>query len=189
MRYISTRDKEARGVSSAYAIKTGLAADKGLFMPEYIPAITLEEIKSLIPMSYPERAAYVLSKYLDDYSEKELLEDVVFGTFNPDITAYADKNYPDMLRSASIPEVLAFYLLCSYGIDVDEDFFKYEALLKTDPAYKKNIVDENNSLAKNLSLYKFSKLAERVLRLQLRFRLRQLKLHCNMELVFQDFLV
>lgn len=60
--------------------------------------------------------------------EKELLDDVVFGTFNPDITAYADKNYPDMLRSASIPEVLAFYLLCSYGIDVDEDFFKYEAL-------------------------------------------------------------
>lgn len=60
--------------------------------------------------------------------EKELLKDVVFGTFNPDVTAYADKNYPDMLRSASIPEVFAFYLLCSYGIDVDADSFKYEAL-------------------------------------------------------------
>ena len=60
--------------------------------------------------------------------EKELLDDVVFGTFNPDVTAYADKNYPDMLRSASIPEVLAFYLLCGYGIDVDADIFKYEAL-------------------------------------------------------------
>ena len=60
--------------------------------------------------------------------EKELLEDVVFGTFNPDVTAYADKNHPDMLRSASIPEVLAFYLLSGYGIDVDSDFFKYEAL-------------------------------------------------------------
>ena len=60
--------------------------------------------------------------------EKELLEDVVFGTFNPDVTAYADKNYPDMLRSASILEVVAFYLLASYGVDVDSDFFKYEAL-------------------------------------------------------------
>ena len=60
--------------------------------------------------------------------EKELLEDVVFGTFNSDVTAYADKNYPDMLRSASILEVVAFYLLASYGIDVDSDFFKYEAL-------------------------------------------------------------
>ena len=60
--------------------------------------------------------------------EKDLLEDVVFGTFNPDVTAYADKNYPDMLRSASIAEVLVFYLFASYGIDVDADFFKYEAL-------------------------------------------------------------
>ena len=60
--------------------------------------------------------------------EKDLLEDVVFGTFNQDITSYADENYPDMLRSASISEVLVFYLFASYGIDVDADFFKYEAL-------------------------------------------------------------
>ncbi len=60
--------------------------------------------------------------------EKDLLEDVVFGTFNPDVTAYADKHYPDMLRSASIIETIVFYVLCGYGIDVDEDFFKYEAL-------------------------------------------------------------
>ncbi len=60
--------------------------------------------------------------------EKDLLEDVVFGTFNPDVTAYADKNYPDMLRSASIIETVVFYVLCGYGIDVDADFFKYEAL-------------------------------------------------------------
>ncbi len=60
--------------------------------------------------------------------EKDLLEDVVFGTFNPDVTAYADKNYPDMLRSASIVETIVFYVLCGYGIDVDESFFKYEAL-------------------------------------------------------------
>ncbi len=60
--------------------------------------------------------------------EKNLLGDVVFGTFNPDVTAYADKNYPDMLRSASVVETIVFYVLCGYGIDVGEDFFKYEAL-------------------------------------------------------------
>ena len=60
--------------------------------------------------------------------EKGLLERVVFGTFNMDITKYAQENYPDMLRSASIPEAIVFYLLCSYGIDVDKDFFKYQAL-------------------------------------------------------------
>lgn len=60
--------------------------------------------------------------------EKELLEEVVFGTFNPDVTFYADKNYPDMLRSASIVETIVFYVVCGYGIDVDDGFFKYEAL-------------------------------------------------------------
>lgn len=60
--------------------------------------------------------------------EKGLLERVVFGTFNMDITKYAQEKYPDMLRSASIPEAIVFYLLCSYGIDVDKDFFKYQAL-------------------------------------------------------------
>ena len=33
-----------------------------------------------------------------------------------------------MLRSASIIETVVFYVLCGYGIDVDADFFKYEAL-------------------------------------------------------------
>ncbi len=60
--------------------------------------------------------------------EKDLLGDVIFGTFNPDVTAYADKNYPDMLRSASIIETIVFYVLCGYGIDVGDDFFKFEAL-------------------------------------------------------------
>lgn len=60
--------------------------------------------------------------------EKGLLERVIFGTFNMDITKYAQEKYPDMLRSASIPEAIVFYLLCSYGIDVDKDFFKYQAL-------------------------------------------------------------
>lgn len=60
--------------------------------------------------------------------EKDLLGDVIFGTFNPDVTAYADENYPDMLRSASIIETIVFYVLCGYGIDVGDDFFKFEAL-------------------------------------------------------------
>ena len=100
MKYISTRDKNAIGVSSAYAIKTGLAADKGLFMPDHIPTITLEEIESLIPLSYPERAAYVLSKYLDDYSEDELLEDAEgayssekFRAFPAKLTKMTDGNF------------------------------------------------------------------------------------------------
>ena len=100
MRYISTRDKDANGVSSAYAIKTGLASDKGLFMPEEIPTITLDEIEDLKDSSYPKRAAYVLSKYLDDYTVEELTEDAEgayssdkFSDFPAKLTSLGDGNF------------------------------------------------------------------------------------------------
>ena len=47
MRYISTRGGHKDGVSSAYAIKTGLAEDGGLFMPVNIPRIDTEFIKEI----------------------------------------------------------------------------------------------------------------------------------------------
>ena len=75
MRYISTRGAHINGVSSAYAIKAGLAEDGGLFMPETIPTLSQCEIAELINDSYPVRAAKILSKYLTDYSYEELLED------------------------------------------------------------------------------------------------------------------
>lgn len=75
MKYISTRGAHPEGVSSAYAIKTGLASDGGLFMPESIPNIDLEYIKELAALSYPERAVGVLSLFLTDYGYDELLSD------------------------------------------------------------------------------------------------------------------
>ena len=100
MRYISTRDKDARGVSSAYAIKTGLASDNGLFMPDVIPSITLNEIEDLTEKTYPERAAYVLAKYLNDYTADELTEDAEgaysrekFSDFPAKLTKMNDGNF------------------------------------------------------------------------------------------------
>ena len=75
MKYISTRGAHSEGVSSSYAIKSGLASDGGLFMPDEIPSIDLEYIKELSALSYPERAAKVLSAFLTDYDYEELLED------------------------------------------------------------------------------------------------------------------
>ncbi len=60
--------------------------------------------------------------------EKGLLEKVVFGTFNGDVTKYVDENHPDMLRSSSIVEVVAFYFAAAYNIDLNEDFYKFSAL-------------------------------------------------------------
>ncbi|MBQ7387596.1 MAG: threonine synthase [Clostridia bacterium] len=75
MKFISTRGAHKEGVSSAYAIKTGLASDGGLFMPESIPHINLDFIKEITPLSYPERAAKILGLFLTDYTAEELLTD------------------------------------------------------------------------------------------------------------------
>ena len=75
MKYISTRGAAAEGVKSAYAIKTGLASDGGLFMPESIPNIDNTFIAELAKLSYPERAAKILELFLTDYSYDELLAD------------------------------------------------------------------------------------------------------------------
>ena len=86
MRYISTRG-QGEAVSSAEAIKRGLCEDGGLYMPDEIPVLTLDEIATLCKKSYPERAAYILGKYLTDYSEEELLQDCA--------QAYDASRFPD----------------------------------------------------------------------------------------------
>ncbi len=73
MNYISTRTKNSEKQKSAYVIKKGLAPDGGLYVPESIPTLTEADIKGLSAMSYPERAAFVLSLFLDDYSAEELI--------------------------------------------------------------------------------------------------------------------
>ncbi len=72
--YISTRGN-TNPVTSAQAIKQGLADDGGLFMPETIPALTEKDFEFLKKASYPERAAYIMAKFLTDYTYEELLAD------------------------------------------------------------------------------------------------------------------
>ena len=72
MKYISTRNKSIK-VSSAEAIVNGLSKDGGLFVPEEFPKLSKENFDELISMSYPERVAKVLSLYLEDYTNEELI--------------------------------------------------------------------------------------------------------------------
>ena len=75
MKFISTRStKDDLPISSAMAIKQGLAPDGGLYVPESIPAINQDFISSLIDKEYSERAFDILSLFLDDYSADELKE-------------------------------------------------------------------------------------------------------------------
>ena len=71
MKYISTRNKELN-LTSAEAIKKGLSDDGGLFVPASFPRLKKADIESLLGKSYIERANFVLSKFLTDFTEEEI---------------------------------------------------------------------------------------------------------------------
>ncbi len=84
MYYKSTRDSNVN-VTAAQAIAQGISKDGGLFVPSEIPVITFDDIKAMGEMSYPDRAAFVFSKYLTDFSESEIRYCVD--------NAYTEKNF------------------------------------------------------------------------------------------------
>ena len=88
MNYVSTRGGTTANdnLHSADAIKQGLANDGGLFMPVSVPQVSMEEIVALSAKSYPERAAAILGKFLDDYPAEELLSYCE--------SAYAEDRFP-----------------------------------------------------------------------------------------------
>ena len=71
MQFISTRGQET--VTGAQAIVKGIARDGGLFVPSAFPAVSRAELEEMLGMDYPERAAFILHKYLDEYDKDELL--------------------------------------------------------------------------------------------------------------------
>lgn len=92
MFYNSTRNSSVK-VSSAEAITQGISAEGGLFVPESIPEITFDDIKKIGEMKYADRAAFVFSKFLTDFTEAE----IHYCTAN----AYSTKNF----ESDSIAEI------------------------------------------------------------------------------------
>ncbi len=81
MLYRSTRGN-CSNVTSAEAIKRGLAADGGLFVPEKVIHFDNEQILKMSGMSYQERALSILEGYLDDYTLSEL-RDCVVNAYTP----------------------------------------------------------------------------------------------------------
>ncbi|ONI47896.1 threonine synthase [Candidatus Epulonipiscioides saccharophilum] len=71
MFYSSTRGDNNK-VSSAEAIIKGLAPDKGLFTPDNIPILSAEEKTFIKTASYKEVAKLIFSKFLTDFSDKEI---------------------------------------------------------------------------------------------------------------------
>ena len=71
MFYTSTRDNNVK-VTASKAITDGISPDGGLYIPESIPQLSAEEIKSLCDVDYKERAKKVLGLYLTDFTKDDL---------------------------------------------------------------------------------------------------------------------
>lgn len=82
VRYESTRGGN-ESITSAEAIKRGIAPNGGLYVPRELQGLTLKEIEDLVDMTYTQRATFILKYFLDDFSEEELNECVN--------NAYSDK--------------------------------------------------------------------------------------------------
>ena len=73
MLFVSTRGQVGK-VSSAHAIKEGLAGDGGLFVPQRFPEISLDQILAMNALPYEQCAAKILGYFLTDYTLAELAE-------------------------------------------------------------------------------------------------------------------
>ena len=68
--YNSTRNKSEK-LTASMAILKGLAEDGGLFVPEWIPKLSMD-LDLLKEMSYQETAYEVMRRFLTDFTEEEL---------------------------------------------------------------------------------------------------------------------
>lgn len=72
MHYISTRDK-GKKVSGAFAVVSGISDEGGLYVPESVPKLEKEDFEKLLGMDYCERAAFIMEKFLPEFTYEELL--------------------------------------------------------------------------------------------------------------------
>ncbi|HCA30158.1 MAG TPA: threonine synthase [Ruminococcaceae bacterium] len=73
MKYISTRDSSVR-VTASHAITQGISKDGGLFVPESFPSLHHQDFQEMISMNYADRAAFVMSGFLSDFTKDEIGE-------------------------------------------------------------------------------------------------------------------
>ena len=93
MKYISTRGAgSAPGDTSKSfcdILLEGLAADGGLFLPQAYPVLTSEELAALRPLSYPELALQLISRFADDIPAEDL-KAILDRTYTADVFGSAD---------------------------------------------------------------------------------------------------
>jgi threonine synthase len=73
---------QAPKVRFEQALLKGLAPDRGLYMPEHIPALTKDEIDSFANLEYHEIAFRMASKFLHDQIPAEELQKITADAYN-----------------------------------------------------------------------------------------------------------
>ncbi|MGN0795722.1 MAG: threonine synthase [Christensenellales bacterium] len=88
MNYISTRNVRAI-VNSPEAIIKGISEDGGLFVPSDFPILYEADFAKMADMEYYERSAFVLGKFLDEFTSDELLQmtKAAYSRFDSEETA------------------------------------------------------------------------------------------------------
>ncbi len=71
-RYIDTRGVEAASVSFTQAVINGLATGGGLYVPEELPRLSLDDITSLTQLPYRDRAAFIYRAFNIDLPDDEI---------------------------------------------------------------------------------------------------------------------
>ena len=84
MEYYST-NHQTRNVSLREAVVKGLAADRGLFMPERIPALPKAFFKNIGNLSLQEISYAVANTLFSEDMDSQELKNIVYDTLNFDI--------------------------------------------------------------------------------------------------------
>lgn len=113
---------------------------RGNDIPEDLKVVRLEDVLDYI-LSQEKRYSFIIEikdggdigrRAADELyrilKERNILDRVIVGTFKGEITKYFDEKYDDMLRSASIAEVIKFYFSSLLGIRLNPANVKYDAL-------------------------------------------------------------
>lgn len=84
IKYYST-NLNSEKISFREALIKGQAPDKGLYMPEYIPQLTKEEMSSFAEKEYYEIAFTIINKFLSSEIEASELMSIVKDAYNFDV--------------------------------------------------------------------------------------------------------
>lgn len=98
-------------IKSFNIISSSAESLKVLTLDEVFDYCENKDVKYIIEIkSKGEEGKEALDILYKKLVERNLLDRVIFGTFDNEVTEYCTKSYPDIIRSASIKEALEFYI-------------------------------------------------------------------------------